>query len=435
MKKLQCIILALSLVFLFGCTNKNENNAAENRSTTSGTTDFSSEEQVIENIVVLPSEKDITNTYNIDLPSWDKGGIFIEEMLSDKYYCLIYSLESGSDTMDNRNALMSRDLKNEISLDYGNVPKSVDVSSASYTVLKNRYLYEFDCYESQSDDNENYNVNLIRIDGETEKVEQLDSLELPHPFVYIAPIDDESFVAFCKAPGSSYTKDHIDIDTMIWVYDWNGNKKELATEHYEHDSTWENSQGVLIEQMYSKNGEIYALGHIIKNNKSEFYIYHYDETGKITDTTQLVGLEDIIGSEKILELKVVGDYYIFRTYDCLSNYVCKNTSTGMKLIAKGNSGAAQYAVTDKYIYFIESTVNQSNDKVTKTDTCFYVIDYSNDKIYSFNFSTGLTLPYFYGVKALSDNSIILSYCEEKYDPLEMKNYLISDDAVNEFVQK
>ena len=173
MKKLQCIILALSLVFLFGCTNKNENNAAENRSTTSGTTDFSSEEQVIENIVVLPSEKDITNTYNIDLPSWDKGGIFIEEMLSDKYYCLIYSLESGSDTMDNRNALMSRDLKNEISLDYGNVPKSVDVSSASYTVLKNRYLYEFDCYESQSDDNENYNVNLIRIDGETEKVEQL----------------------------------------------------------------------------------------------------------------------------------------------------------------------------------------------------------------------------------------------------------------------
>ena len=132
----------------------------------------------------------------------------------------------------------------------------------------------------------------------------------------------------------------------------------------------------------------------------------------------------------MLELYFVGNYIAFRTYESLSTYICKKTDDGIELIMKGTDRQVQHAVTNKYIFFIESNVNVYSGEIEQNDCPLYIIDIQNDKIYATDFSVPLKDPYFVNIQPLSNESLLITYCDNGvYDPIKIKQFVIDEDTV------
>lgn len=168
-------------------------------------------------------------------------------------------------------------------------------------------------------------------------------------------------------------------------------KKEIINERYENDVSWTDSEGILIERFAVKDGEIFGLGRRLISGKYQFFLYHYDKSGKLIKEEALIGFEDIIGSEQMLELYLTDDYIVFRTYESLTTYICKKTDVGIELVMKGTDRQVQYAVSSKYIFFIESNVNVYSGEIEQKDCPIYIINVQNDKIYATKFSIDLKI--------------------------------------------
>ena len=97
---------------------------------------------------------------------------------------------------------------------------------------------------------------------------------------------------------------------------------------------------------------------------------------------------------------------------------------------KGTDRQVQYAVSSKYIFFIESNVNVYSGEIEQKDCPIYIIDVQNDKIYATNFSIDLTNPYFVGIQSLSNESILVTYCDfGVYNPMDIKHYIIDNETI------
>ena len=166
------------------------------------------------------------------------------------------------------------------------------------------------------------------------------------------------------------------------------------------------------------------------SGKYQFFLYHYDKSGKLISEEALIGFENIIGSEQMLELHLIDDYIVFRTYESLTTYICKKTHNGIELVMKGTDRQVQYAVSNKYIFFIKSNVNVYSGEIEQEDCPIYIIDVQNDKIYATKFSIDLKNPYFVGIQSLSNESILVTYCDSGiYNPMDIKHYIIDNETI------
>lgn len=419
---LVCFAL-LSMCFLFGCSNVDSKPSADEKNESENT----SQSINLNEDVILPKVNVKSTNLAKEFKNLNLNNFTIVNAIGNTYYGYKSTYSDGG--INDEFMLIESKSRKEIRL---NTPQNItnwSVGSGSMVVLKDKYLYEWKSYTSEFSEDTAHDVKLTRIDVENGTVEIVDELECSNPLIYMCQINDTEFLSYSITQGPSDKTEYAVISTA-WIYDINGEKKEIINERYENDVNWTDSEGILIERFAVKDGEIFGLGRRLISGKYQFFLYHYDKSGKLINEEALIGFEDIIGSEQMLELYFVGNYIAFRTYESLSTYICKKTDDGIELIMKGTDRQVQYAVTNKYIFFIESNVNVYSGEIEQNDYPLYIIDIQNDKIYATDFSVPLKDPYFVNIQPLSNESLLITYCDNgAYDPLKIKQFVIDEDTV------
>ncbi|MBQ8210750.1 MAG: hypothetical protein IJZ35_09225 [Clostridia bacterium] len=439
MKKFICFVLIFTMIFLFGCSKDSLNSdSAETESTEFESTlqnTYQNEKTESENTlpadyqnknVVLP--KAIISSYNLaeKFQNIKLDNFTITETIDSMYYGYksIYS-DSG---INDKFILINPHSGEETELLRSDNLDNWEVGSGSTVVLQDRYLYEWKSYTSESLENA-YDVKLTRIDGKNGNVEIIDELEYATPLIYMCKINDTEFLSYSITQEPSDKTDYAVI-SAAWIYNINGEKRDIIYEKYENDANWTDSEGILIERFAVKDGELFGLGRRLISGKYQFFLYHYDKNGTLLNEEVLTGFENIIGSEQMLELHLMGDYIAFRTYESLATYICKKTQNGIELVMKGADRQVQYAVSSKYIFFIESNVNVYSGEIEQKDCPLYIIDIANEQICATKFSFPLENPYFVGIQSFSDGSLLITYCENGvYDPLKIKQYILENGII------
>lgn len=424
MKKRFCLIGILIIVLgLCGCSNSYLHNTinSNNEILTEKTTD----DVVLPNAELLDinSEECMTELFNPDF--------HILDILGDNYYG--YKTTQNNDQTENEYLLADSNSNIQKSLNYQTGTKEWVVGSGSAIVMGNRYCYEWLSYTPEMSDDQLQDVRLIRTDGQTGNVEVIDEVKQSSPFIYLYKIDKEHFLSFSLTQASSKKTDYAVISSAS-IYSITGEKKKIINERYENNENWSNSEGVLIEQFAINNGEIYGYGRKQINKEYKHFLYHYDVNGKLINEELLDGFENIIGSEQPIEFIYSGDYIAFKTFESMSNYICKKSDKGIELIMKGIDEQVQYTAFDKYIFFIESNVDVYTAKTKEIDCPLYIIDTSTDSVKAINFEVPIEKPYFYSISVISNNSVILSYCDKDYNPLEIHQFLIESKTVESIFQ-
>lgn len=429
MKKLVCFALLLSLCFLFGCSSVDSKPSTDEKNESENT----SQSINLNEDVILPKVNVKSTNLAKEFKNLNLNNFTIVNAIGNTYYGYKSTYLDGG--INDEFMLIESKSGKEIRL---NTPQNItnwSVGSGSMVVLKDKYLYEWKSYTSEFSEDTAHDVKLTRIDVENGTVEIVDELECSNPLIYMCQINDIEFLSYSITQGPSDKTEYAVISTA-WIYDINGEKKEIINERYENDVSWTGSEGILIERFAVKDGEIFGLGRRLISGKYQFFLYHYDKSGKLINEEALIGFEDIIGSEQMLELYLTDDYIVFRTYESLTTYICKKTDVGIELVMKGTDRQVQYAVTSKYIFFIESNVNVYSGKVEQKDCPLYIIDIQNDKAYATDFSIDLKNPYFVGIQSLSNESILVTYCDSGiYNPMDIKHYIIDRETIEDKLSK
>ena len=434
MKRLICCVLLVFVLILSGCSGNemgsNSNQTTDDSSTSrteSSTTGLQMppQDEYNSHNVVLPkiavSSKNIAEIFQ----SVKMSNITIIDAIGDKYYGYksTYSESGVNDTF----VLSNPHSGDEVELNYSNDLDNWEVGSGSTVVLNDRYLYEWKGYTTVSSE-DGYDVKLTRIDAESGNVEIVDEIKHSTPLIYLCKINESEFLSYSITQAPS-DKTEYSVISSAWVYDDAGGKREIIHEKYENDVSWSDSTGILIERFAVKDGNLYGVGRRLISGKYQFFLYHYDKNGTLLGEEALTGFENIIGSEQMLELRIMGDYFVFRTYETLTTYICKNTENGVKLVMKGADGQVRYSMTNNYVFFIESNVNVYSGEIEQKDCPLYVIDVQNDKIFAFKFNLPIQTPYFVNIQPLSNGTIIITYCDDGvYDPIKIKQFMLNEES-------
>lgn len=418
MKK-RLFITLLMLLCLTGCFKKESNDIMEYQIISGKSTE----------LIELPDAKKTP----VDLKTYVKGSEILDtiyrEKLGSNYYAI--RTKQSSDGIDYENLLIGDDNK-EIQLDYEKGSKDWQLGSGSTVVMNNRYLYEWLTYSQVAEEDDNFRVRLVRTDGQTGKVEIVDEVKQSSPFIYISKIDEENFLFYSTYKIDSDKTDY-GVVSSASIYNINGSKKEIIKEKYENDESWENSEGILLENFAINDGKIYAHGRRRVDGNYVHYLYNYDKDGKLVSEEILDGLEDILKGEQAIEFRYIGDFLVLRTYNTLSNFICEIVNGKVKLIAKGVSNQIFYTIIQKYIIFIEDNIDHSTDNIIKGDYPLYILDTTDNEIYAVEFSNPMSNPYFVSLISLSDNTLILEYCDSTYDPANIKQFSISFKDLNKIM--
>ena len=421
MKRIFCV-LVISVLCLCSCTNKTQdNNSSSSEIEQKSIIGKSSDD------IVLPNAQLSAVNLKTSLDFMPDVNFRIVETLDKNYYGY-KSVNTGGEIFEEY-CLTDQKTNVETPLKYQANTKDWVVSSDSKIVMQNRYLYEWKSYTQQISDETIHDIKLIRVDGKTGEVKIIDEIKQSSPFVYMCKINDKQFLSYSisKAPSD---KTGYSVISAASIYDIEGKKQNIICEKYENDESWSDSQGTLIEQFAVNNGEIYGYGRRLINNKYKHFLYHYGLDGQLIDKEVLNGFENIIGSEQPIEFSYLGNYIIFRTYESVSNYICKKDENGIKLIMKGISGQVQYAIVGKYILFMENNVDVNTGEIKTGDYPIYIIDSDSDVIKAANFQVPIYNPYFNEMISLSNNKLLLSYCENTYDPLKVHQFLIDYNKID-----
>ena len=378
MKKLVFFALLLSICFLFGCSSVDSKPSANEKNESENT----SQNINLNEDVILPKVNVKSTNLAKEFKNLNLNNFTIVNSIGNTYYGYKSTYSDGG--INDEFMLIDSKSGKEIKL---TTPQSItnwSVGSGSMVVLKDKYLYEWKSYTSEFSEDTAHDVKLTRIDIENKTIEIVDELKYSSPLIYMCKISDTEFLSYSITQGSSDKTEYAVISTA-WIHNINGQKKEIISERYENDVSWTNSEGILIERFAVKNGELFGLGRRLISGKYQFFLYHYDKNGKLISEDALIGFENIIGSEQMLELHLIDDYIVFRTYESLTTYICKKTHNGIDLVMKGTDRQVQYAVSNKYIFFIESNVNVYSGEIKQKDCPIYIIDVQNDKRLSFRF--------------------------------------------------
>lgn len=451
-KHIAIIAISLSIAMLAACSvNTESSDHIENSTPTNSILDNSSDLDLStanrDSNTIESSDNGIldkTPTQQVDIAlvpvkhiDWGEifdttvsGSFNITDRLGEYYLGEKSSFNYSSGTLDYDELLISSDSTEEISLKYPDDFPEWTLGSGSYIILENQYLYEWRSYTTEFGSDNLHDMKLTRIDGNTGVVEVVDEIESESPFIYLVKINDDSFLSYCNTKAPSDVTAYATLTTTS-IYYSDGTNKEIIREIYENDASWSDSTGILLENFAVKDGEIYGFGRRRISDEYKLFLYHYDNNGKLLETKELLGLENIIGSEQAIELFLVGDYIIFRTAGSLTRYICKITEQGVVLITKGS----HYAVSDSMIFFIESNVDSSTDTIKEKDIPLYSIDVASDEVSAVDFEVPLKQPYFISLKALSNGDLAFRYCKNGvYDPTNYVQYVLPINEVNALIK-
>ena len=248
MKKLVCVFLSLSMLFLFSCSKANT--TGEKKESESSSQNINQH-----NDVVLPTVNVNSNNLANRFTSFDVNNFTIINSLNDSYYGF---KSSASNYGLNDEFVLIDSQSKEIKLKYPENLTDWFVGSGSSVVLQNRYLYEWHSYNSEVAENTSHDVKLTRIDGKSGNVELVDEIESGTPLIYMCKISDSEFLSYSitKAPSD---RTEYAVISAAWIYTEKGEKREIINEKYENNANWTDSEGILIECFAVRDGKILGL--------------------------------------------------------------------------------------------------------------------------------------------------------------------------------
>lgn len=405
--KRMSVIFVILLLIMTGCSVVKPNN---NHNSIKDSYSVSEKTEKETNTIVYQEPQEIESI----LRKFNQKNFTITDYLAGNYIGFTCLFKNDEGIVDEEH-LRNTDNNQKIELKYPDDFPEWSVASGSNIVMKNRYLYEWKSYTSQFSDSTLHDVKLTKTDGNTGEVQVVDEIEQNNPFVYLCKINDKQFLSYTVSKVPSDSTDYA-TETVAFLYDTDGNKKEIIREVYENDVNWTDSKGLLIERFAVKDGEIYGLGRRRIESEYKFFLYHYNLNGELIDTKQIHNFENIITSEQPVEFYLTGKFIVFRTYESLSTFICDISDFDAKIIASGPDGSMQYAVFENYIFYVENT-NSLN-----------IIDTGNGKVQKTKLDLQLNNPYFVGIKALSNGEIVLTYCDNgSYDPLKKEQFIFKSE--------
>lgn len=433
------LISSMLLCCLVGCDSDMEssNSSIGNDYSSNNATEYSSvdDSSICSDNSSKNNQNDFVDIELLPISCVDWGDIFDESIngsfeIIDKLGGNYYGFKSADNGLiEYKEMLISDDFKKETSLKYPNDLPEWSVGSGSSITLQNKYLYEWLSYTPQFSLDSTHDMKLTRVNGDTGEVEVIDEMELSTPFIYLKEIGDNSFLSYSVSKVKSNVTDYATL-TSASIYYSDGTKKEIISEKYKNDVSWSDSVGTLIENFAIRDGEIYGVGRKRISGEYIFFLYHYDCDGNLLDFHELKGLEEVMGNNQAMELFLVGDYILFRTYGDLTRYIAKITEDGLKIIAEG----IHYAISGQNIFFIESNVDSSTDTIKDEEIPLYSIDTLTDKIVAVNFDVPIESPYFVSLSTLSNGDLLFKYCSNgTYDPMNYTNYVLPIDKVNSLI--
>ncbi len=440
MRKKLCFLLASIILLFVGCTHmriepseKTTNSTVPNDQNVTGVPI----EEFLEQDLVVPKIQNERQEIALEKLSDKWNCIYIFDKVGTHYWGTKFEKNEHAESenrIENKELLIEYDPYKEIALQYPEKFPQWQVSSGKNVIMQNRYIYEWFGYTA--DPSTMQDVKLMCKDAVTGKVTVVDERKVETPLVYLLPVDDTHFLSYYSAQNKS-SQSECSWFMVAELYDMTGTKKEIVRETYEDDNDWPSSKGRAIEKFAVKDGEIYGLGRQRNAGVYSTHLYHYSQAGKLLDTQELPDMEKVLGDEQTLELHLVGDYIVIRTYETLTTYICKNAETGLECIAKGAYGQLSYAISkyDKnpYIFFIEGNVG--NDGTIKDSDCpLFAINTNSHKITSFPLQLPLKSPSFDGLQVLSNGDMLLSYCEGNYNPLDIKKFIVKKDRLEQILR-
>ncbi len=352
-----------------------------------------------------------------------KGSFQITDKLGENYYGT-KSTFNGYE-IENKDVLLGDKTGKELSLKFPENFPEWCVGSGAFVTLNNRYFYNWLSYTSQFSPESLHDMKLTRVDGNTGVVTVVDEVEATSPFIYLVKIDENSFLSYSVTQAPSDVTGYATLTTAS-IYYSDGTKKEIISEKYENEADWADSIGTLIENFAVKDGEIYGFGRRRISGEYKFFLYHYNSEGDLLETTELPGMESIMGSRQASELYLVGDHILFRTYEDLTRHICKITDSGVVQAAED----IDYAVSGSKIFFIESNVDDSGN-IKDKEIPLYSIDTATGEIIAVNFEVPEKKPYFIRLMSLSNGDLAFQYCPDgEYDQLNFISYVLPINEVN-----
>ena len=430
MNKSICFLSAFILLLSCGCRGK----PAEPVGGAIGVSleDFQKQDIVVPDI----NEGNKDNRVVFEGLSEESDCIDIMDMVDSRYWG-VKSEKNESQELDSKELLLEVNPYNEISLQYPDHFPQWQVGSGRYVIMQNQYIYEWKSYTAGFGDQQLHDMKLTRLDVKTGEVTVAAEMQLNTPLIYLCPLDDTHFLSYYVTKAPSDKTEYATL-TVAEIYGMDGTKKEIIREKYENHISWSSSEGTLIEIFTVENGEIYGFGRRLINNAYSFYIYHYSKTGELSDTRRIPDMEKVLGDEQPLELSLVGDYIVLRTYESLTTYICKQTQNGLAYIAKGTFGKLFYAVSDvdnvPYIFFIESNVN--DDATLKEKACpLYSLNTDTGKIQHFKIEIPLENPYSTNFRVLSNGDLLATYCESSYNPQKLKKFILPKEKLGQLLSQ
>ncbi|MFI3141776.1 MAG: hypothetical protein R3Y27_05660 [Clostridia bacterium] len=429
MKNISKLIIIIMLVTITSLVVynelKEEQLLEENNVTQNETLNFNDDTQTFVSI-------EETLTDKIQIVEYDNFTII--KQLGENYYGVQLSFDSRQSSVY---FLKNSETGEDIQLTYSVDLPEMTLGSGSMVVLQDRYLYTWGSYTSQLESSEFYDLKLTRVDGITGEVEVIDEMQSTYPFVYLTKLDENNFISYIVSQDESdYGLDY-STKTVATIYNIDGTKQEIISEQYENAADWTDSKGILIERIIVKDGEIYGFGRQCIAGEYKFFLYNYDVNGTLKDTISLVNFENIIGTEQPVELYIVGNYIVFRTYETLTTYVCLITENGVETITKSdNFTQLLFSINDSYIYFIQQNVDTSTDQViADKDFPLYVIDTANEIIFEMNFELQSQDAYYIDLLTFSNGDFILQYCDNgEYNPEQINNCIVLGNEIETLLQ-
>ena len=420
MKKILCVMIVVSLLLCSACSNGSKNK--DDNKNNSDSKQVEKTDDDVTSDVILPAVEvaDVNwdGVYKKVKPEGMDRFIVIEKI--GDYY-LGYKHES--DICSNDEVLLDINTNQIIDIKY---PENISGHTNVLTnriVLKNRYVYKWISYKPE-DSKEHVRV-LICIDVKTGKAKIIDEDKN-----FISPnclcvVDDTHFLSYRVETTSTYTL----TSEFATIYDIDGNKKEIIKEKYERDVKLPNSKGNLVGYLGAYNDNIYKLGISKIDGKYKSLLYNYNVNGDLLNEKEVVGLNDIMDTHRLIDLSIVRDYIIFKGAEDEITHICRMTDDGVKLIAKG----VKYAVSDKYIYFIEDISNMEKYKKAP----LYRMNIDNGKTLALDFPMHVTFPQFENLESLLNKDLLFSYADPSSGMQFSKSiqYIMSYDKLNSLFDK
>ena len=226
MRKTVCFTLVLLLVFLFGCSKIDANSdmsISEGIKTETASQDINEENTVTtdvnydENVIIPNVDISLTNLAD-KFTNSNTSNFTIINALGNYYYG--YKSTFSDSGINDEFILIDSETGKETKLIYPEGLPSWSVGSGSMVVLDDRYLYEWNSYNSEFLEASFFDVKLTRINSKSGNVEIVDELNYNTPLIYMCKINETEFLSYSVTQAPS-DKTEYAVISSAWIYNIN----------------------------------------------------------------------------------------------------------------------------------------------------------------------------------------------------------------------